>query len=229
MRELDELYTMHPYYGSRRMQWALNERGADVGRDLVVALMRRMGIETIYAKPKLSVPNHEHRVYPYLLRGIRVIEKNHVWSTDITYIRMRNGFLYLTAVIDWATRYVLSWRLSNTLDGIFCQEALLEALKKGHPRIFNTDQGAQFTCIGFTSLLEGEGIKISMDGRGRALDNVFVERLWRSVKQEEVYPKDYQDGLEAHRGLERYFVFYNTTRPHMSLGYKTPESYYIGR
>ena len=228
MKEIDKLYTMHPYYGSRRMKWALNEKGFEVGRDLVVALMRKMGIEAIYAKPKLSVSHPGHKIYPYLLRGMKITERDQVWSTDITYIRMRNGFLYLTAVIDWASRYVLSWRLSNSLDGYFCLEALLEALEKGKPSIFNTDQGSQFTSIDFTSVLEQHGIKISMDGRGRALDNIFVERLWRSVKQEEVYLKDYQDGSEALLGLDGYFQFYNKYRPHLSLGYKTPEKYYMG-
>lgn len=227
MRELDELYTLHPYYGSRRMRIALREKGFEVGRDLIVGLMRKQGIEAIYPKRRLTLPHSGHKIYPYLLRGVKVTETNHVWSTDITYIRMRNGFLYLTAVMDWATRYVLAWRLSNTLDGGFCREALLEALEKGSPYIFNTDQGSQFTSVDFTGLLDKHGIKVSMDGRGRALDNVFVERLWRSVKQEEVYVKDYRDGVEAHEGLERYFMFYNKQRPHMSLGYKTPESCYF--
>jgi putative transposase len=227
MKELDELYTLHPYYGSRRMKCALCERGFEVGRDLVVALMRKMGIEAIYAKRKLSAPQPGHKIYPYLLRGAVITENDQVWSTDITYVRMRNGFLYLAAVIDWASRYVLSWRLSNSLDGGFCRDALLEALEKGKPNIFNTDQGAQFTSIDFTTLLESRGIRVSMDGKGRALDNVFVERLWRSVKQEEIYIKDYSDGVEAYEGLNRYFKFYNESRPHMSLGYRTPKSCYM--
>lgn len=227
MRALDEIYTIHPYYGSRRMRHSLAQRGIEIGRDHVVTLMRLMGIEAIYAKPKLSQPHPEHKVYPYLLRGVSVSDRNHVWSTDITYIRMRNGFLYLAAVIDWATRYVLAWRLSNTLDGMFCRDVVLEAFEKGMPLIFNTDQGAQFTSTNFTGLLEEHGVKISMDGRGRALDNVFVERLWRSVKQEEVYIKDYKDGIDAFEGLQKYFVFYNKSRPHQSLGYKTPESCYM--
>ena len=228
MREIDELYTMHPYYGSRRMKWTLCENGFTVGRDLVVTLMRKMGIEAVYPKRKLSTPHPGHKIYPYLLRGIKVTQKDHVWSTDITYIRMSNGFLYLTAVIDWASRYILAWRLSNTLDGGFCREAVLEALAKGKPHIFNTDQGSQFTSIDFTSLLEVRGIRISMDGRGRALDNIYAERFWRSVKQEEVYIKDYKNGVEAYEGLNRYFIFYNEQRPHMSLGYKTPKMLYLG-
>ncbi len=226
MREIDEIYTAHPYYGSRRIAWVLNARDHAVGRDLVVSLMRKMGIETIYAKPCLSEPHPGHKVYPYLLRGMEIRSKDEVWSMDITYIRMRNGFLYLTAVIDWRCRYVLAWRLSNSLEVRFCMEAVQEALKIGKPKIFNTDQGSQFTSIEFTSLLEKHGIKVRMDGRGRALDNVFIERLWRSVKQEEVYIKDYKDGLEAFHSLDQYFRFYNEERPHSSLGYIPPFEMY---
>jgi putative transposase len=227
-REIDEIYTLHPYYGSRRMRWMLNKRGYNIGRERVVTLMRSMGIQAIYAKPKLTVAHPGHKIYPYLLRGIKVTKKDHVWSTDITYIRMRSGFLYLTAVIDWASRYVLAWRLSNSLEGTFCREAVQESLTKGKPQIFNTDQGSQFTSMEFTDVLECQGIRVSMDGRGRALDNVFVERLWRSVKQEEVYLKDYLDGIEAHNSLKDYFKFYNESRPHSSLGYITPMRVYKG-
>lgn len=228
MKEIDEIYTKHPYYGSRRMKWVLNNKGFEVGRDLVVTLMRKMGIEAIYAKPKLSTPHPGHKIYPYLLRGVKITEKDQVWSTDITFIRMSNGFLYLAAVMDWASRYILSWRLSNSLDGLFCREALLEALQNGKPIIFNTDQGTQFTSMEFINLLESRGIKISMDGRGRALDNVFIERLWRTVKQEEVYIKDYKDGIDVYLSLDNYFKFYNRDRPHLSLDYKTPEMCYTG-
>ena len=187
-----------------------------------------MGIETIYPKPNLSKACPGHKKYPYLLRGIEIVRTNQVWSTDITYVPMRNGFLYLTAVIDWYSRYILAWKLSNSLDGIFCREVLKEALRRGRPDMFNTDQGAQYTSIEFTGILIEAGIQISMDGRGRALDNVFIERLWRSVKQEEVYIRDYIDGLEAHRSLEKYFEFYNEERLHSSLGYISPGMIYRG-
>jgi len=226
MHKLDELYTEHPFYGSRRMSVELKKMGLLVGRDLARTLMRRMGIEAIYPKPNLSKPYSGHRIYPYLLRGVPVNRKDHVWSTDITYIRMRAGFLYLTAVIDWHSRYILSWRLSNSLDGAFCREALEEALSKGSPEIFNTDQGSQFTSTQFTEILVKNGTRISMDGRGRALDNVFIERFWRSLKQEEVYIRDYIDGLEAYQSLDRYICFYNKRRPHSSLGYISPETVY---
>ena len=188
--------------------------------------MLRMGIEAIYPKPNLSKPCSGHKIYPYLLRGVKIDRVNQVWSTDITYIRMRAGFLYLTAVIDWYSRYVLSWSLSNSLDGLFCREVLLEALKHGTPEIFNTDQGSQYTSQEFIHILLDHGIKPSMDGRGRALDNVFVERLWRSVKYENIFLNDYQDGLELHQGLENYFMHYNEKRPHMSLKYDYPFNVY---
>jgi putative transposase len=226
MRRLDELYTTHPYYGSRRMRAVLQAEGYHVGRDLVTTLMKRMGIEAIYPKPRLTIPQPGHKIYPYLLRGVRIDRKDQVWSTDITYIRTQNGFLYLTAVIDWYCRYVLSWRLSNSLDGIFCREALLESLENGRPEIFNTDQGSQFTSIEFTEILKNKGVLISMDGRGRALDNIFIERFWRSLKQEEVYIKEYKTGLEAHQSLKEYIHFYNYIRPHMSLGYLPPAALY---
>lgn len=226
MREIDQLYTLYPFYGKRRMSVELKKKGYAVGVDLARTLMRRMGIEAIYPKPNLSQPHLGHKVYPYLLRGIKIKRRNQVWSTDITYIRMRNGFLYLTAVIDWYSRYVLAWKLSNSLDGVFCREVLLEALKKGVPDVFNTDQGSQYTSIEFTKILMEAGIQISMDGRGRAIDNVWIERLWRTVKQEEVYIRDYADGLEAHKSLGEYFCFYNEKRPHSSLGYLAPGIFY---
>jgi putative transposase len=227
MREIDLIYTMRPYYGSRRIAWALNAKGYSVGRELIVKLMKKMGLEAIYAKPKRWNTSHpDHKVYPYLLRGVEIRHKDHVWSMDITYIRMRNGFLYLAAIMDWFCRYVLSWRLSNSLEGAFCREALQEALRMGKPHIFNTDQGSQFTSQEFTSILESHGIKVSMDGRGRALDNIFIERLWRSVKQEEVYLKDYKDGLEAYHSIDQYFRFYNEDRPHSSLDYISPAIMY---
>jgi len=182
-----------------------------------------MGIEAIYPKPKLSQRNSEHKVYPYLLRNILIDRPNQVWSTDITYIPMQDGFMYLTAVIDWYSRYILSWRLSNTMDNDFCIEALDDALTQGFPEIFNTDQGVQFTSRKFTKRLTDVDVKISMDGKGRALDNIFIERLWRTVKYENIYLKDYRNGKELYHGLEEYFSFYNTRRPHQSLGYRVPE------
>lgn len=227
MRLLDEIYTEHPYYGTRRMIVILKQRGyEDVGRDLVRTLMQRMGLEALYAKPNLSRSNPEHKIYPYLLRGIKIDRIDQVWSTDITYVRLRNGFMYLTAVIDWFSRYVLAWKLSNSLDGIFCREVLLEALEKGKPEIFNTDQGSQYTCERFIEILLQRGIQPSMDGRGRALDNIFSERLWRSVKQENIYLNDYENGIDTYLGIEKYFLFYNHTRPHMSLQYDFPGAVY---
>jgi len=226
MKEMDVLYTQHPYYGKRRMSVELKKLGYDVGVDLARTLMRRMGLEALYPKPNLSQPYPGHRVYPYLLRGIEIERVNQAWSTDITYLRMRNGFLYLTAVIDWYSRYVLAWRLSNSLDGLFCREVVAEALRWGCPEVFNTDQGSQYTCLEFIRPLEAAGIQISMDGRGRALDNVWIERLWRTVKQEEVYIRDYGNGREAAESLERYFKYYNEQRPHSSLGYLPPQAVY---
>jgi Transposase and inactivated derivatives len=228
MREIDMLYMIRPYYGKRRMSFELGKKGYKVGVGLARTLMKRMGLEAVYAKPKLSVPHPAHKVYPYLLRGVEINRVNQVWSTDITYIRMRNGFLYLTAVIDWYSRYVIAWKLSNSLDGIFCREVLLEAIRKGKPEIFNTDQGAQYTSMEFTKILLEAGILISMDGRGRAIDNIWIERLWRTVKQEEVYIQDYADGRDAYLRIERYFGFYNYERPHSSLGYQTPGLIYLG-
>ena len=189
--------------------------------------MRLMGLKAIYRRPRTSKPAPGHKIYPYLLRGMKITRPNQVWAADITYIPMARGFLYLVAIIDWYSRYVLSWRLSNTLDADFCVEALKEALRKGKPEIFNTDQGAQFTSEAFTGLLEQHGVKISMDGKGSYNDNLFIERLWRTVKYEEVYLKAYQDGREARSSLGQYFDFYNNERPHQALGYKTPAEVFI--
>ena len=214
MRALDEVYTATPFYGSRRLQVALRRQGWSVNRKRVQRLMRLMGIEAVGPKPRLSQRHRGHRVYPYLLRDMAVERIDQVWSCDITYIRLRSGYVYLVAVLDWFSRYVLGWELSVTLDGQFCRDTLERALATGRPEIFNTDQGAQFTSDAFTSLLRTAGVQISMDGRGRALDNVFVERLWRSVKYEEVYLKDYGSVPEARAGLGAYFAFYNHERPH---------------
>lgn len=229
MRRIDEQYTRTPFYGSRRMAAHLRGQGLAVNRKRVQRLMQQMGLEAIYPKPRLSANELQHKVYPYLLRGLVVATPDQVWSTDITYIRLRAGFLYLVAILDWFSRYVLAWRLSNTLDVAFCLEALEEALSGWRrPGIFNSDQGVQFTSQDFSGLLEREGIRVSMDGRGRVFDNIFIERLWRSVKYEEVYLKDYDSGPEARRGLGEYFRFYNQKRPHQALGYQTPEAVYFG-
>jgi len=230
MRLIDETYTDFPFFGSRRMVAWLEMKGCSVNRKRVQRLMRKMGLEAIYPKPKLSKNNPEHKIYPYLLRGVKPQRPNHIWSTDITYIPMRSGFLYLVAIIDWYSRCVLTWELSNTLEQSFCIATLERALEKfGAPEIFNTDQGAQFTSTTFTSILLAHRVKISMDGRGRALDNIYVERLWRSVKYEEVYLKAYNDGRDTYRGLRDYFSFYNNERPHQSLNYSTPAAIYSGK
>lgn len=226
MHQLDELYTQHPFYGSRKMMYCLNQAGYSVNRKRIQRLMRLMGLEAIYPKKNLSKNNPEHRIYPYLLRGVPITHPNHVWSTDITYVRLEGGFVYLVAVIDWFSRYVLSWELSNSLDSHFCLLSLKAALKTASPEIFNTDQGSQFTSHEFTKELIDNQIKISMDGKGRALDNIFVERLWRSVKYENIYIKGYINMIEAYQGLADYFNFYNNERPHQSLGYKTPREVY---
>jgi putative transposase len=226
MREIDEIFTEHPVYGTRRIHVALKQRGHNVGRDLIRSLMKKMGIEATYAKPNLSKRHPGHEIYPYLLRGVKPKKADQIWSTDITYIRVKNGFFYLTAIMDWYSRYVLSWKLSNSLEGQFCRDALLEALKDGKPEIFNTDQGVQFTQREFVQILLDRGIKPSMDGRGRALDNVFVERLWRSVKYEHVFLNEYMDGRELQQGLASYFMHYNERRPHMSLKYEYPINVY---
>ena len=229
MRWLDEQYTLTPFYGVERMTACLRRAGFAVGHNRVRRLLRLMGLETLYPKPRLSVPGGlEHRVYPYLLRGLRIERPNQVWSADITYIRLSQGFAYLVAILDWFSRYVLSWSLSTTLDAWFCVQTLREALRTARPQVFNTDQGSQFTSGGWIEELKAADIAISMDGRGRAFDNIFTERLWRSVKHEEVYLKDYAGMDEAWAGLESYFGFYNQTRPHQSLGYRTPAEVHFG-
>jgi len=229
MRLLDEQYTATPFYGSRRMQVALRQAGQVVNRKHVQRLMRLMGLEAIGPKPRLSTANPEHRVYPYLLRDVPITRVDQVWSTDITYVRLRHGFVYLVAILDWHSRYVLAWELSVTVDGQFCLDALETALRRSTPQIFNTDQGPQFTATAFTDRVRAAGVQISMDSRGRALDNVFVERLWRSVKYEEVYLHDYASVPDARTRLGRYFRFYNETRPHQALAYRTPAAVYEER
>jgi putative transposase len=228
MRRIDERYTACPFYGSRRITAWLIDQGEEVNRKRVQRLMRLMGLEAIYPKPRLSLAGKGHRIYPYLLRGVKVERPDQVWSTDITYVPMPSGFMYLAAVIDWFSRCVIAWRQSNTLDGSFCLEMLEEALRGGRPEIFNTDQGVQFTAAAFTGRLESAGVAVSMDGRGRALDNVFVERLWRSVKYEDIYIQGYEAVPELYRGLARYFAFYNDERLHQSLDYRTPAAVYRG-
>jgi putative transposase len=217
----------YPFYGSRQMVRHLRREGIAVGRHRVRRLMRLMGLETIYQAPRTSDPHPAHRIYPYLLRGMAINRPNQVWCTDITYIPVQHGFLYLVAIMDWATRYVLAWRLSNTMDTRFCLEALNEALDRhGKPEIFNTDQGSQFTSLAFTGVLKEAGVAISMDGRGRCLDNVFIERLWRSLKYEAVYLHELTDGFVAERVIGEWLDFYNTERPHSSLDDKTPAEAY---
>lgn len=228
LRLLDEQYTRTPFFGSRRMVVALEEQGWNVNRKRVQRLMQQMGIEAIYPKPRLSTPALGHRIYPYLLRRLAITRPNQVWSTDITYIRLRGGFVYLVAILDWFSRYVVDWEISATLDTSFCLSTLERALEQAKPEIFNSDQGAQFTSEEFTSRLERANIRISMDGRGRALDNVFTERLWRTVKYEEVYLKDYGGVSEAIQSLKTYFRFYNFDRPHQALAYQTPAAIYSG-
>jgi len=229
MHLMDEQYTRTPYYGVERMTAWLHRQGIRIGHNRVRRLLRRMGLEAVYPKPRLSRPGGpEHRIWPYLLRGVSIEHPNQVWAADITYIRLWRGFVYLVAVMDWYSRYVLSWALSTTLESWFCIEALRRALAVARPEIFNTDQGSQFTSAGFTDILREAGVAISMDGRGRAFDNIFVERLWRSVKYEDVYLKDYGVVDEARRGLSDYFVLYNTERLHQSLNYRTPAEVYFG-
>lgn len=227
MRRIDELHLQRPFFGSRMLADALRKEGREVNRKRVQRLMRLMGIESMAPKPKTSEPHPEHVRYPYLLRGLAISRPNQVWATDITYIPMKAGFVYLVAIIDWYSRRVLSWRLSNTLDSQFCVEALEEALGRfGQPEIFNSDQGAQFTAEDFTKPLRERGIAIGMDGKGRCLDNVFVERLWRSLKYEEVYLHAYDDVAAARAGIARYLAFYNDERSHQALGYQTPAAFY---
>lgn len=223
MRRLDQLYLEHPYYGSRRMAVVVStEWGQEVSRKRVQRCMGLMGLEALYPKPNLSRPAPGHEIFPYLLRDLAIERPNQVWSSDITYVPLRGGFLYLTAVLDWYSRFVLSWELSNTLDGWFCRSALEAAWVWGQPEIFNTDQGAQFTASEYLQMLKDREIRISMDGRGRALDNVFIERLWRSVKYELIYPGDFSNGEQLSIALRDYFWHYNYRRPHQALGYATP-------
>jgi len=224
MRRIDEQYLRTPFYGSRKLAIVLG-----VNRKRVQRLMRVMGIEAIYPKRRTTWPGAGHKIYPYLLRNVAVTRPDQVWAGDITYVPLRHGFLYLVAVMDWYSRYVLSWRLSNTLTGSFCTEALDEALSRATPEIFNSDQGSQFTATAFTSRLESHSVAISMDGRGRAIDNVFIERLWRSLKYEEVYLRDYTDGWHAEASLAAYFRLYDEERIHQALGYRTPAEVYRDR
>jgi len=227
MRRLDELFLKYPFYGSRQMVRQLRREDAYVGRHRVRRLMRLMGLEAIYQAPRTSDPHPGHRIYPYLLRGMVIDRPNQVWCADITYIPVQRGFLYLVAIMDWATRHVLAWRLSNTMDASFCVEALNEALARyGKPEIFNTDQGSQFTSVDFTGVLKAAEIAISMDGRGRCMDNIFIERLWRSLKYEAVYLFELTDGFVAERVIGEWIDFYNTERPHSSFDGQTPAEVY---
>lgn len=230
MRLIDEQYTKTPFYGIPKMTVYLRQLGYIVNHKRVERLMGVMGLQAIYPKRHLSAPGDNHRIYPYLLGGLVIEQPDQVWCTDLTYLRLQGGFSYLVAVMDWYSRYVLSWELSDNLESSFCQAALKQALAgHGGPVIFNSDQGSQFTCVEFTKLLTKRGILVSMDGRGRVYDNIFIERLWRTVKYEEVYLRDYSDDEEARERLGDYFKFYNSSRPHQSLGYATPERVYRGR
>jgi len=229
MNLIDQQYTKRPFYGARQMTELLKRQGYLVNHKRIERLMRQMGIIAIYPKPHTSVKDDGYKVYPYLLRDLPIVYPNQVWCADITYVRMRHGFLYLIAIMDWFSRFVLAWELSNTLDVQFCLEALDQALKIAKPEIFNTDQGCQFTSNPFTGLLTENDIRISMDGRGRAYDNIFIERLWRTVKYEEIYLHDYRDGIETYFALEKYFRFYNEERFHSSLDYKTPREVYYSQ
>jgi putative transposase len=228
MLHIDQLYTECPFYGSRRITRELRKQGRSVNRKCVQRLMRIMGLEGLAPGPNTSRPHPEHIKYPYLLKGLAITRPNQVWATDITYIPLEHGFVYLVAIIDWYSRYVLAWRLSNTLDTAFCVDALEEALERwGKPEIFNTDQGAQFTAQAFTDVLKAHEVQISMDGKGRCRDNIFVERLWRSLKYEEVYLKTYADQRDARRNIAAYFTFFNNRRGHQGLGYDTPAAVYF--
>jgi len=228
MELMDQQYLATPFYGSRRMREMLKEKGYNVNRKRVQRLMRQMGLEAIYPKPRTSHPSVEQRVYPYLLRDLNIKHANQVWCADITYIPLSKGFMYLVVIMDWFSRYVLSWELSNTLDTIFCLNALDEALLQATPTIFNTDQGSQFTSEDFTKRLTQAEVDISMDGRGRYMDNIFIERLWRSVKYEHIYIYRHESVPELENGLRRYFQFYNLQRPHQSFDYQTPAQVYFG-
>lgn len=229
MRLIDEQYTRTPFYGSRRMTVALNRNGHTVNRKRIQRLMRVMGIEAIYPKPNLSTPHPNNKIYPYLLRDVQINRSNQVWGTDITYIRLHKGWAYLVAIMDWFSRYVVSWELSTSLEVDFCISALEKAFIIGIPEIFNSDQGSQFTSLDFVSKLEQNNIQISMDGKGRVIDNIFTERLWRTLKYEEVYIRDYQSVSEARQGISNYMNFYNVERPHQSLNDRTPAEMYFGR
>ena len=230
MRRIDELFLKYPFYGSRQMARQLRREGVVAGRHRVRRLMGLMGLEAIYQAPKTSTPHPGHRIYPYLLRDVTVVRPDHVWCADITYIPVRRGFLYLVVIMDWATRHVLAWRLSNTMDAGFCVEALREAMARyGKPEIFNTDQGSQFTSLDFSGVLKDAGIAISMDGRGRCLDNIFIERLWRSLKYEAVYLHELSDGFAAQRVIGEWIGFYDTGRPHSALGGRTPAEAYCAK
>ena len=231
MNRMDELFMAYPFYGSRQMMVSLQREGISIGRHRVRRLMRIMGLQAIYRKPRTSDPHPEHKIYPYLLRNVAIKQANHVWCADITYIPMQKGFLYLVAVMDWATRHVLSWRLSNTMEAAFCVEALKEAIDKyGPPKIFNTDQGSQFTSNDFIKVLTDAKVDISMDGRGRYLDNIFIERLWRSLKYEAIYLTEMSDGFKTRRVIDDWINFYNKVRPHSSLDGDTPhEAYWQSR
>jgi len=226
MRRIDEQYLKTPFYGVPRMTWQINQDGYGVNRKRVARLMGVMGLQATLPGPHTSKPHPEHRIYPYLLRGMEICAPNEVWSADITYVPMRRGFMYLVAVMDWHSRYVIAWDVSNSMESDFCVRVLRRALKTAKPGIFNTDQGSQFTSDEFTGTLLKAAVRISMDGRGRALDNVFIERLWRSVKYEDIYLRDYADGHALHAGLARYFRFYNHERPHGGLGNQTPASWH---
>lgn len=227
MNRIDELFSQYPFYGKRRITKQLQKEEFRVGIKKVKRLMRKMGLEVVYPKKKTSIPNKQHHIYPYLLKNMKIEKTNQVWASDITYIKMAKGFVYLVAIMDWYSRYILAWDLSITMEVDFCLNALKEALRKAKPEIFNSDQGSQFTSQEFISLLKDNGINISMDGRGRCFDNIFTERLWRTMKYEEVYLKDYQDPLDAYDNLKKYFEFYNNERLHQSLGYQTPAQMYF--
>jgi putative transposase len=229
MRLIDEQYTRTPFYGSRRMVVALSEQCYPVNRKRVQRLMRLMGLEGLAPGPRTSRPQPQHKIYPYLLRDVHIVRPNQVWGSDITYIPMRSGFLFLTAILDWYSRYVVAWALSNTQDTDFCLEALEQALSEARPEIFNTDQGSQYTSTELTERLKAHEIRISMDGRGRVFDNIFTERLWRTIKYELIYLNDYDTGVALYRGLNEYMSFYNEHRPHQRLGYRTPAEVYYGR
>ena len=227
MRKIDEQYLKTPFYGWPRMTDYLHKQGYQINHKRVQRLMQKMGIQAIYPQPRPKQQRQQHKIYPYLLNEVDIVQPNQVWSTDITYLPLQNGFMYLVAVIDWYSRYILAWELSNTLDGHFCQVALQQALAQGQPQIFNTDQGVQFTATAFTTILEQAHIQISMDGWGRALDNIFIERFWRTLKYEDIYLHNYPSVPDLWAGLQRYFTFYNLERPHQSLDYRTPAEVHL--